>query len=1005
MHALIVRPLWPVCYTRVCAISHHNRRIPHRTFHCSPRLSRSAPTDPAQETGHGDAKSSGAAIPPGQGSGADVSPVAEHASNAIPGIAEGGKDFRGNGQEGGASAKNYGIQWRRQERSKKSLKAGTQGSTFEIPKWFLQRNVRLREDLAPQRNEDLMRTISRMSSRLGDVDGSMATARSPILEQEGNLAPIGPFQTSPNRTIGSGNSGNAFLALPMFMEIYATIDACLSLSKDEFFSLPAAKANVALYCPVDGGTPFLDSVVENIAADLNADLVQLDAQDFAELGADFVRQSIRTLGFDAYTEREDPPAEEDEEDEDSWENEESTPPRGISFSLPKHITLFEDKSSRLNRFLSRAKEIRPDGDWFNKLESEESEGNSKKQSTQRSTLPQRLRVLLNAVIDAVRLKRDLSEGPTPIQASRTQQAVDESSQKDRFLAQTVMEEADRKRTIICISDFMEISSTPLGRRIVQFMASLVRSRRREGQEIIIVGTSATSDLAEGGMKESQKELDEESDGSLYRTILVTPMTKSGSNAQALWESAKDHRVASINLRHLQSMISHLSPDPAPFDHVNEPLMLDSAEVASYGLNKKILSLEEVHRLAVLTIGMHRSRDPVSRLTTVDVRSSLKVLAESNTWRNSWDPVALDNVASQNAAIAGQFESSVPQLAPANDGPNLEKLKEKCDRHEKKLLTGIIRPQDIHTTFNQIHAPSVTIDALRTLTSLSLLRPEAFKYGVLKLESIPGLLLYGPPGTGKTLLAKAVAKESGATVLSISGSEVNDMFVGESEKNVRAIFSLARKLSPCVVFIDEADSLFGTRAMSRSRPSHRDTINQFLREWDGMNDMSVFLMVATNRPFDLDDAVLRRLPRRLLIDLPTEKDREQILDIHLRDESLDSAVSIPELATQTPFYSGSDLKNLAVAAALACVREENGTAAAATASGQPNYKHAEKRTLSRRHFDQALGEISASISEDMSSLTAIRKFDEQFGDRKGRRKKNSLGFGQEQIHSDMVRVRA
>lgn len=191
----------------------------------------------------------------------------------------------------------------------------------------------------------------------------------------------------------------------------------------------------------------------------------------------------------------------------------------------------------------------------------------------------------------------------------------------------------------------------------------------------------------------------------------------------------------------------------------------------------------------------------------------------------------------------------------------------------------------------------------------------------------------------------------------------------------------------------------------------------------MNDLSVFIMVATNRPFDVDDAVLRRLPRRLLVDLPTQEDRKKILEIHLKGEQLDSSVDTEELSQNTPLYSGSDLKNLAVSAALACVREENEQAAIAVAKAitdasasscdpnaepgpasessnetkrpaPPSMSHflPEKRTLHKRHFEKAMQEISASISEDMSSLNAIKKFDEQFGDRKGRRKKNAYGFG-------------
>jgi SpoVK/Ycf46/Vps4 family AAA+-type ATPase len=304
------------------------------------------------------------------------------------------------------------------------------------------------------------------------------------------------------------------------------------------------------------------------------------------------------------------------------------------------------------------------------------------------------------------------------------------------------------------------------------------------------------------------------------------------------------------------------------------------------------------------------------------------------------------------------------------------------------LNGVVDASHIRTTFADVHVPPETVEALKTLISLSLIRPEAFTYGVLATDKIPGLLLYGPPGTGKTLLAKAVARESGATVLEVSGSEVYDMYVGEGEKNVKAIFTLAKKLSPCVVFIDEADAIFCSRTGASSRTSHRELINQFLREWDGMNDMSAFIMVATNRPFDLDDAVLRRLPRRLLVDLPTEQDRRSILQIHLKDEQLDPAVDLGDLAYRTPLYSGSDLKNLCVAAALACVREENEMAAQ---HGDESYTYPERRVVANAHFERGMEEISASISEDMSSLTAIRKFDEKYGDRKGRRKKGP-GWG-------------
>ena len=129
-----------------------------------------------------------------------------------------------------------------------------------------------------------------------------------------------------------------------------------------------------------------------------------------------------------------------------------------------------------------------------------------------------------------------------------------------------------------------------------------------------------------------------------------------------------------------------------------------------------------------------------------------------------------------------------------------------------------------------------------------------------------------------------------------------------------MFSLARRLSPCVVFIDEIDSLFGARMSSRETGgalAHRGVITEFMSEMDGLRSGSqekkVIVIGATNRPFDLDDAVLRRLPRRLLVDLPGEKERKEILKILLTEEDVAEDVNLDEMAKRTGDFSGSDLK--------------------------------------------------------------------------------------------------
>ncbi|KAJ9663634.1 hypothetical protein H2201_005595 [Coniosporium apollinis] len=583
----------------------------------------------------------------------------------------------------------------------------------------------------------------------------------------------------------------------------------------------------------------------------------------------------------------------------------------------------------------------------------------------------------------------------------------------------------QRRLIVHIQDFKELNATRHGSQVVQRLLQVVRERRRTGQQVMVVGTtSAEHLLPESSAATALRELQSDFSERLFRTIVVplgAPLTSpteskeskdSASDSEESldpWERAEQERTQEINIGNIQDMIRRLCPAGSPLTDSTQPLRIPAYLDASQSpLKKRILSFDEVHRIVITALGLRIVHTESSELEPIHLALAMTVLSKSDAIKSAWLTAKLSLDDDPKGAAYKDPSTQKQSKSSKAAADRLDAIRRSATKYEKRLLSGVINPSSISTTFSTVHAPPTTIEALKSLTSLSLIRPDAFKYGVLATDKIPGLLLYGPPGTGKTLLAKAVAKESGATVLEVAGAEVYDMYVGEGEKNVRAIFSLARKLSPCVVFIDEADAIFGSRGGPGNRTSHREIINQFLKEWDGMNDLSVFIMVATNRPFDLDDAVLRRLPRRLLVDLPVESDRAAILRIHLKDEVVDQGVDVGELAKQTPLYSGSDLKNLAVAAALACVREEMEMAAGASseAGESDGQKYPEKRTLMKRHFEKALQEISASISEDMGSLSAIRKFDEQFGDRKGRRKKGGWGFGTgiEERREEAARVR-
>jgi hypothetical protein len=277
-----------------------------------------------------------------------------------------------------------------------------------------------------------------------------------------------------------------------------------------------------------------------------------------------------------------------------------------------------------------------------------------------------------------------------------------------------------------------------------------------------------------------------------------------------------------------------------------------------------------------------------------------------------------------AAAASRPSSETKQQEQASPPPIVDPVVEaikkdkNLGKHEKRLLSCIVDPSKLATaSFDKVHLPFKTIDAIRSVIQLPLMFPEAFQGGILKEHTTTGALLFGPPGTGKTLLARAIASESGVRMLAIQPSDVNDMWVGEGEKLVKAAFNLARKLSPCVMFIDEVDSLFGARsarASSGASKAHNQILTEFMQEMDGLSsadanrEKRVMVLGATNRPFDLDDAVLRRLPRRLLVDLPTLEDRKAILRILLRTETIADDVSIDDLAAKTDGFSGSDLKS-------------------------------------------------------------------------------------------------
>ena len=253
------------------------------------------------------------------------------------------------------------------------------------------------------------------------------------------------------------------------------------------------------------------------------------------------------------------------------------------------------------------------------------------------------------------------------------------------------------------------------------------------------------------------------------------------------------------------------------------------------------------------------------------------------------------------------------------------------RRSSKLLSNMqsfsarssqVKDDDIKKyTFDDVAGLNEESDELKEIVTF-LTNPQSLIE--LGAKSPKGVLLVGPPGTGKTLLAKAIAGEANVPFFSISASEFVEMFVGVGAGRVRDLFKNAKTKSPCIVFIDEIDSIGRQRGagIGGGNDEREQTLNQLLTELDGFEvNNGVIVIAATNRPDILDPALTRpgRFDRRIDISLPDRKARKKILSVHARTKPLCDSVNLMEWATKTPGFSGADLQNLLNEAAIYAAR--------------------------------------------------------------------------------------
>jgi len=236
--------------------------------------------------------------------------------------------------------------------------------------------------------------------------------------------------------------------------------------------------------------------------------------------------------------------------------------------------------------------------------------------------------------------------------------------------------------------------------------------------------------------------------------------------------------------------------------------------------------------------------------------------------------------------------------------------------------------------------------------------EPQKFVSLGARIPKGVLLVGPPGTGKTLLAKAVSGEAGVPFFSISGSEFVEMFVGVGASRVRDLFEQAKRHSPCIVFVDEIDAVGRHRGagLGGSHDEREQTLNQLLVEMDGFDtDTNVIIMAATNRPDILDPALLRpgRFDRRVVLDRPDVKGREDILKVHVKGKPLAPEIDLGVIARATPGFVGADIENLVNEAAILAARRN-------------------KKTISQAEFEEAIERVIAGPERKSRLINAEEK---------------------------------
>lgn len=754
---------------------------------------------------------------------------------------------------------------------------------LHIPKWFIEENVILREDIPDNVTIRLLKsetstssppnesstTQAESSKRIGRGNNSIledvvksevvlkGSAASQTAVEEPGIHDIQtrlewwrnkgtkPLEENQNlfylvssREKDSKSSGSYMIDESILHEITSVVSTTLAAPPvDQAENWVSSKSDLVLYHPRHGGSYFLDAIVQHLADVNDADLIRLDPQDIAEIGGTYVEEnrdthvkSLSSLGYDAYqavSTRTSQVSEDNSEEDDAddiEEEDDNIHHKNSPFRNPNIVIPVGNYRTNITDILGFINSASIPGNLFGSINSSlngKVPGQNVDTSTDLKTshfietvmhICEWKRGLRNGTlgkphlagkelaarfttedpkststnIDETELTNDSSPNSTTKSKgvaeneltedsnldSKITNSVDEAeiqrgsssglasaSDHQTFIAMTNEMKPVRGSLIIMIRDYMEINVTSKGSKFLERLHEIVRVKRKEGRRVIVIGTSTSMEFLPLLSRSGFRSIEAEPENGPTRTIM-TPC-----HAQLSGTLDQDYklRIGTINLRNIQFMLRRLAPMPVQVDSMKtSPLPLDE-------ICKSVWGLDFTHHLAVMILGLFKNKEIIDS-SCVDV--ALKILNASEKAKSSW----IDHQKEEKRdtppvkrPVNASGADNLRFLSVGESEERMKRLRKTCNTHEKKLLNGVIDPDSIRTTFADVHAPRETVEALKTLTSLSLVRPDAFGYGVLATDKIPGLLLYGPPGTGKTLLAKAVAKESGATVLEVSGS--------------------------------------------------------------------------------------------------------------------------------------------------------------------------------------------------------------------------------------------